>query len=122
MVVYANTITKTEQNEATGEDEEHKIPFMKGYTVFNVEQIDELPAHYYATAQAPQLETAQRLEKVEQFFKNTGVSIGTAAIGLFTQSERIMCKYHLLSFSKTQKAITLLCRMNAPTEHATPHA
>jgi antirestriction protein ArdC len=45
---------------------------MKGYTVFNVEQIDALPAHYYATVEAPQLDAAQRLEHVDQFFKNTG--------------------------------------------------
>jgi len=75
LVVYANTLIKTEPNEATGEDEEHKIPFMKGYTVFNVEQIDDLPAHYYATAQEPQLDTAQRIDQVEQFFKNTGADI-----------------------------------------------
>jgi antirestriction protein ArdC len=72
LVVYANAITKTEHNDATGEDEEHKIPFMKGYTVFNVEQIDALPAHYYATAEAPTLDAAQRLDQLERFFKNTG--------------------------------------------------
>jgi antirestriction protein ArdC len=43
LVVYANSITKTETNEK-GEDTEHEIPFMKGYTVFNVEQVDGLPA------------------------------------------------------------------------------
>lgn len=75
LVVYANTITKTEHNDETGEDVEQKIPFMKGYTVFNVEQIANLPAHYYATAEAPQLEQAQRLDHIEQFFKNTGADI-----------------------------------------------
>ena len=75
LVVYANTITKTEHNDETDEDEEHKIPFMKGYTVFNVEQIDNLPAHYYATAQAPTLDPMQRLEHAEQFFRNTGAVI-----------------------------------------------
>ncbi|MCR9194548.1 MAG: ArdC-like ssDNA-binding domain-containing protein, partial [Hyphomonas sp.] len=59
LVVYANTITKTEENERTGEEEERNIPFMKGYTVFNVEQIDGLPAHFYAPAQAP-LDPVQR--------------------------------------------------------------
>jgi antirestriction protein ArdC len=39
LVVYANTITRTETNEETGEENEHAIPFMKGYAVFNVEQI-----------------------------------------------------------------------------------
>jgi antirestriction protein ArdC len=31
--------TRTETNEATGEESERDIPFMKGYTVFNVEQV-----------------------------------------------------------------------------------
>lgn len=74
-VVYANTLVKTETNADTGEDEEHKIPFMKGYTVFNVEQIEDLPAHYYATAQAPRLDAGQRLAPVERFLDQTGASV-----------------------------------------------
>jgi antirestriction protein ArdC len=35
LVVYANSISKTETNDK-GEDVEREIPFMKGYTVFNV--------------------------------------------------------------------------------------
>jgi antirestriction protein ArdC len=31
---------------ATGEELERNIPFLKGYTVFNAEQIDGLPAHF----------------------------------------------------------------------------
>ena len=52
LVVYADRITKTETAE-DGEENERDIYFMKGYTVFNVEQIEGLPAHFYATA-APQ--------------------------------------------------------------------
>ena len=51
LVVYANTVTRTEQDAETGEELEHAIPFMKGYTVFNVEQIDGLPSHYYQLAE-----------------------------------------------------------------------
>lgn len=43
LVVYANTITKTEEQD-DGSEEERKIPFMKGYSVFNVEQIEGLPS------------------------------------------------------------------------------
>jgi len=43
-VVYANTITKTEEQD-DGSEAERTIPFMKAYTVFNVEQIDGLPEH-----------------------------------------------------------------------------
>jgi hypothetical protein len=52
LVVYANSITKTETNEK-GEDAEREIPFMKGYTVFKVEQVDGLPAHYCAQPANP---------------------------------------------------------------------
>lgn len=49
LVVYADKITRTEADE-TGHEVERQIPFMKGYRVFNVEQIEGLPAHFYATA------------------------------------------------------------------------
>jgi len=37
---------RTETDADTGKESERAIPFMKGYTVFNVEQIDGLPEHY----------------------------------------------------------------------------
>jgi antirestriction protein ArdC len=36
---------------------------------------ESLRSSYYATAQEPQLDAAQRLEHAEQFFKNTGADI-----------------------------------------------
>jgi antirestriction protein ArdC len=69
LVVYANRITKTETNEQ-GEDTEREIPFMKGYTVFNVEQIEGLPAHYYAKPENP-LPLSERIDSVESFMVNT---------------------------------------------------
>lgn len=74
LVVYANTIKRTEQDEATGEDLEREIPFMKGYTVFNAEQVDGLPAHFYAV-QEPALEPVARIERAEAFFTATGAVI-----------------------------------------------
>jgi len=73
LVVYANTITRTEKNDA-GEDIEHEIPFMKGYTVFNIEQVDGLPAHYYAQPANP-LPLAERIENADRFMTNTGATI-----------------------------------------------
>jgi antirestriction protein ArdC len=74
LVVYANTITRTEVDDDTGEDVEHSIPFMKGYTVFNVEQIEGLPDHYYQLAE-PALDPVQRIERAENFFVATGATI-----------------------------------------------
>lgn len=74
LVVYADTITRTEVGE-NGQDSEAVIPFMKGYTVFNVEQIENLPPQYHAKAEAPQLDPLQRIERAEGFFAATGATI-----------------------------------------------
>jgi antirestriction protein ArdC len=73
LVVYADRIRKTDTGD-DGEESEHDIFFMKGYTVFNVEQIEGLPAHFYATV-APQLDAAQRIEAADLFFANTQADI-----------------------------------------------
>ena len=69
LVVYANTFTKTGTDEQ-GAEVETEIPFMKGYTVFNAEQIDGLPAHFYATV-PPLNNDITRLESAERFFAST---------------------------------------------------
>jgi len=74
LVVYANTITRTETDEATGDETEREIPFLKGYRVFNVEQIEGLPAHFYAKAE-PQLDPVARIERAEKFFAAAGATI-----------------------------------------------
>ena len=50
LVVYADSITRKETDEKTGDEIDREIPFLKGYTVFNVEQIEGLPEVYYAKA------------------------------------------------------------------------
>ncbi len=74
LVVYANKITRTETDENSGNEIEREIPFLKGYTVFNVEQIDGLPSHYYAKAE-PQLDPLARIERAERFFGAVGATI-----------------------------------------------
>lgn len=74
LVVYASKLTRTETDSDTGEESERDIPFMKGYTVFNVEQVEGLPEHYYAVA-APQIDPVQRVAEAEAFFAATGAVI-----------------------------------------------
>jgi len=54
-VVYANSITRNETDTDSGVDVARDIHFLKGYTVFNVEQIDGLPTQYTAPA-SPRLD------------------------------------------------------------------
>lgn len=74
LVVYADKIIRTETDTKTGEDSERAIPFLKGYTVFNVEQIDSLPEHYYAKP-APRVDTITRIERAETFLARTGANV-----------------------------------------------
>lgn len=67
LVVYANSITRKETDDETGEEIDREMHFMKGYTVFNVEQIEGLPAHYYAKPE-PRFSPIQRIEHAETFF------------------------------------------------------
>lgn len=73
LVVFADRFTKTETNDQ-GEAVEHAIPFLKGYTVFNVEQIEGLPAHFYAQPVNP-LPLSERIEHADSFVTATGAAI-----------------------------------------------
>ena len=73
LVVYANSITRTEPVD-DGEESEREIHYMKGYTVFNVEQIEGLPEIYYAK---PEIKTkpVERIIHAETFFAATKADI-----------------------------------------------
>lgn len=74
QVLFASTVNKTDTDETTGEEIEHQISFMKSYTVFNAEQIEGLPEHFY-TVHSPVENPMQRLEHAELFFKAIGADI-----------------------------------------------
>jgi antirestriction protein ArdC len=73
-VVYADTVTRKETNQKTGDEIEREIHFLKGYIVFNVEQIEGLPQAYYAKASAS-LDAVARIDHVEKFFARQGATI-----------------------------------------------
>jgi antirestriction protein ArdC len=74
FVVYANKVSKIAADSTTGQELERQIPFMRGYSVFNVAQIDGLPEQYLLS---PPLPTAQpgRLENAGYFMRNTGAVV-----------------------------------------------
>lgn len=72
-VVYADTMIRTETSE-TGEDVTSRIPFLKAYTVFNIDQIDDLPARYAPEPQ-PTINPEVRISAAEAFFKACGADI-----------------------------------------------
>jgi antirestriction protein ArdC len=72
QVVYANSLSRTETDEI-GVESERDIHFMKGYTVFNVEQIEGLPDAYYVKAE-PAGPKMMLIGAAETFFAATGAT------------------------------------------------
>lgn len=74
-VVYASTFKKKEQAE-DGRETEEEIPFLKEYTVFNADQCEALPKHFFTLAEPPK-EKIERIERAETFYVNTKADIRT---------------------------------------------
>lgn len=118
LVVYANTITKTEEQD-DGSEEERKIPFMKGYSIFNVEQIEGLSEHYY-TKPEPVIDTALRIDHAKKIFLGTPEPISAMAGTLPTTAvAAIMCRCQPLKPSEAPKATMRLWRMSSLTGRST---
>lgn len=73
MVIYANAMVKTE-TDANGKEIDMTIPYLKQYTVFNVEQVDGLPESFYQLPD-PVNPGISRDALLERFFMATGANI-----------------------------------------------
>ena len=117
LVVYADTITRSGTDDK-GADVETTIPFMKGYSVFNAEQVDGLPGHFYATV-APINKDIDRIETTEQFFAATGITIrhgGNQAYYSPSQDIVQMPEFHSFRDAESYYA-TLAHEMTHATRH-----
>lgn len=72
-VIYADKLVKTETGD-NGEEIDRAIPYMKSYTVFNVEQIEGLPENFYQKPE-PINPDIKRDEVLDAFFAATQASI-----------------------------------------------
>ncbi|MAN77395.1 MAG: antirestriction protein [Rhizobiales bacterium] len=70
LIVKYGTISRKAEN---AKDEDREIPYLKGYTVFNLSQIDGLADEHYAVPTP--LPVEQRIERAEVFARNTEASI-----------------------------------------------
>lgn len=81
QVVYASTFEKKE-TAADGTTSKRRIPFLKTYAVFNGEQCDGLPGHYYAQVPPPAGDV-DPLPGVLDFAKHTAADIRTGGARAF---------------------------------------
>ncbi|MGC2468018.1 MAG: zincin-like metallopeptidase domain-containing protein [Candidatus Acidiferrum sp.] len=118
LVVYANSITRTEHDEKSGEDVEREIPFLKAYSVFNVEQIDGLPEIYYAKAAAT-LDPVARIDRAEKFFAATGFDIRHGGLSAFYSFANDYIQ--MPPFESFRDAESFYGTLAHETTHATAH-
>lgn len=72
-VVYASQIVRDGEDQ-TGDDVERRIPFLKAYTVFNVDQIEDLPDRYGAS-ETLIINPDERIARIDAFFANCGAEV-----------------------------------------------
>ena len=73
LVVFADRSVKVEADKK-GEEKERAFGFMKAYTVFNVEQIDGLPATFAVPEEKPAGHVVDVHKAAEAFFAGTGAA------------------------------------------------
>ncbi len=114
-VVYANSYDKKEQDEE-GNEVNNRKSFLKAYTVFNANQIDGLPEHFY-NKPAP-INEEERIETVDAFFAQTGAEIllGEKACYRFTSD-----KIEMPAFEQFQDARSYYAVLAHEVTHWTRH-
>lgn len=75
VICYYGKHHKTEKDEQTGEDVQSIRRILKYYPVFNVQDVEGLPAEYYQKDEAPTLTQWEKDELAEALIINTGATI-----------------------------------------------
>lgn len=117
LVVYADKITRKEENEQ-GEEIDRHIPFMKGYSVFCVDQIEGLPAHFYALSESFK-NPDQRNADAESFFANTGIEIRHGGNAAYYAPDPDFVQ--MPEFTSFRDAVAYYATLAHETTHATRH-
>lgn len=117
-VVYASTCKLAGTDGQDGDDEERSIPFLKAYTVFNIEQIEGLPPDYHASAR-PAANRDERIQTTEAFFAATGAEIrhGGSSACYIPSLDRI----HIPAFADFHDAESYYATLAHEMTHWTRH-
>ena len=108
-VVYFNTFLKEDET-PQGDTEKKSLPFLKTYSVFNVEQIEGLEPEYYEHRRPEVVNTAERLQPVESFIQSSGAKVshhGNRAYFSSLQDLVVMPPYE--SFESQEAYYATLC-------------
>ncbi|UAY53189.1 ArdC family protein [Ferruginibacter albus] len=119
QIIYADKFEK-ELQLPNGQKEIEKIPFLKMYTVFNIEQIENLPASFLEVTEPKYFPNPEeRMQDVEHFFAETKANIFTGAeAAYYPQMDRIA----MPPFESFDNAISYYGTLAHEVAHWTGHA
>ena len=108
-IVYAKAIQLLNEDTTTEDENARTIPLLRAYTVFNVDQIDGLPAQYLpgAASENAAVDASGRVDKADTFVTATGANIqhrGNRACYIPSQDRIEMPAYALFRDSATSTA------------------
>ena len=73
-VVFFQPVVKSEES-ASGETLTKSFPILKSYCVFNANQIDGLPDHFYPKGESVEINAGERIASFDEFVKATGAHV-----------------------------------------------
>ena len=86
-VFFVSTLDRTETDDL-GREKDVKIPFLKAYTVFNVEQCENLPDSVFGDAVA--INQDQRNQHAEEFLQATGAEFVAGSEAYYVPSRDVI--------------------------------
>jgi antirestriction protein ArdC len=73
--IYFNSVNRSETDVATGEETNRVIRFMRSYAVFNADQIEGLPGHFYAEADPVPPPPSEHQAAIDAFFSPIPIEV-----------------------------------------------
>jgi antirestriction protein ArdC len=117
-IVFFTTLERQKTDTATGQDVDVTVPCIRSYNVFNVDQIDGLPADRFATADLSALPAKQRDEAAEAALRSSGATIleDGGAQAFYSRRDDAV---HLPSFDRFQSVAGYLATLAHELVHWT---
>lgn len=115
-VVFTEKVLKEEEDE-NGEIQKRQSSFLKVYTVFNADQVEGLPDHFYNLPKE-KVSPKTRVKKIEQFFGNTGAKIITGSRAAYYNEKDII---EMPPFESFKEAVRYYGTLSHEVTHWTKH-
>ncbi len=116
-VVYTDKVTKEIEQE-NGEKEEKELSFLKIYPVFNADQIEGLPQHYYKPVEQKTRNPDERILNMEEFIKQTKAEIVTGPDAVYRPKKDVI---EIPPFESFDDGVSYYATLSHEITHWTKH-